>query len=1041
MSQVVIGDILPYTQATATGGQTVFMTNWTADTASDVVVYQTPSGNPPNDVTQILPYPAGYSVAFIGGSQEVQVTLVTPASAGDRITITRQTPADRMNLYSNTNFTPSMLNNDFGILTLVDQQAQLVDQKIGPRYNYSAIIVNVVDTILPILGANQTWVKNNANTAIIVYDLPQNGIAPADATYVTITDETSVLPNSVNFAGLSPGLAIFDGTGFVTNPVVGTLHEITVTNGTGVAGSITLSFPDNMIFPGTGSVGLPGGTTGQRVITVSGTPFRYNSTFDSLEFYSNGTWSLINDDTDGTIDIGTIDQFAYYIANGNRLAGIGPLNDEQIFVGQTGTTPAIRTIVQGSGMTIAYGSGTITFSSTGSGGTVTSLTEGAGINLTPDTITTTGSIALAPIATLTGLVNLTGGSLAPSGATLTAWIDAALGSTRGDILYRNATVWTVLAPGTAGFSLQSGGAGADPAYSNTFTNSTLVTPATLGVQQQALNMGTHLINNVVNPVSAQDAATKSYTDSLVGAYLPLAGGTMSGDISLGNAHRVTNALDPSAPQDYATKNYVDQTALTGTSVYAASAGSLGSVTQSGAGVGATLTNAGAQATFALDGVNPPVGQPVLIKNTATGMTAANEGIYLVSNAGSGATNWVLTRAPGYDTATEINNTGLIIVQNGSTLSGSAWYNTSTIVTVDTTNFNFAQFGQTLTNINPNMIFGGNFDTNPWQRGVSFTGVTASSTYMADRWRSASNGAGLYTATKASDAPTVGQAGIFTSTCFQVDITTADASIGAADFYGLRYVMEGYDFAQLAQRAFTLSFWVKSTITGLYSVAFQNTAQDESYIGTYTVNVSDTWEYKTITVPASPSGGTWNYTNGVGCQMYFMMAAGSNYFGTSGAWTASTIYADAAQANAFSSTSNFFKLALVKMEEGTSATAWQVRSEEEEWALCQRYYEKSYNPLNYPGAFGVAGVVGPRWGAVSPGVVPYGIWVEHKVRKCGTAPTVTIYSAGDGSAGNVFVQLIGNSAATVDNSISTGFNISTTAGSYDMEFYWTADSEL
>lgn len=171
-----------------------------------------------------------------------------------------------------------------------------------------------------------------------------------------------------------------------------------------------------------------------------------------------------------------------------------------------------------------------------------------------------------------------------------------------------------------------------------------------------------------------------------------AGLTMSGNISLGGVARTTNALDPVNPQDYATKFYVDQNSLNGTQVYAASAGSLGTVTQSGSGIGATLTNAGVQATFALDGVNPPVGTNVLIKNTATGMTSANEGIYTVTSAGSGASNWVLTRATSYDTTTEINNTGLIIVQNGSTLQGTAWYNSSTIVTVDTTAFSYNEFG-------------------------------------------------------------------------------------------------------------------------------------------------------------------------------------------------------------------------------------------------------------------------------------------------------------------------------------------------------------
>ena len=99
----------------------------------------------------------------------------TLSGAGDIVTVTRMTPSDRENLYSNTNFLPSMLNNDFGILTLVDQQAQLVDQRIGPRYNYSAVIVPVIDSILPILGPNQVWVKNQTNDAIEAMDFSGGG--------------------------------------------------------------------------------------------------------------------------------------------------------------------------------------------------------------------------------------------------------------------------------------------------------------------------------------------------------------------------------------------------------------------------------------------------------------------------------------------------------------------------------------------------------------------------------------------------------------------------------------------------------------------------------------------------------------------------------------------------------------------------------------------------------------------------------------------------------------------------------------------------
>jgi hypothetical protein len=232
--------------------------------------------------------------------------------------------------------------------------------------------------------------------------------------------------------------------------------------------------------------------------------------------------------------------------------------------------------------------------------------------------------------------------------------------------------------GSAGSFIVNGGALGTPS-SGTATNITGTSGITaLGAQSQALNMNSNLVNNVTNPVNPQDAATKAY---------------------------------------------VDQTALTGTSVYASSAATLGTVTQSGAGIGATLTNAGSQATFALDGVNPPVGSSVLIQNTATGMTSANEGIYTVTNAGSNSTNWVLTRATDYDTPVEINRTGLIVVQNGTTLSGTAWYNTTTIVTVDTTAFSYSEFGNIVFPIS--LAHGGtNANLTAVAGGVAYSGASS-----------------------------------------------------------------------------------------------------------------------------------------------------------------------------------------------------------------------------------------------------------------------------------------------------------------------------
>ena len=275
----------------------------------------------------------------------------------------------------------------------------------------------------------------------------------------------------------------------------------------------------------------------------------------------------------------------------------------------------------------------------------------------------TSSATLLQVATLFGFNSGTGLLALANGGT-NANLTAALGA----VPYSTASAFAFLAPGTTGQLFQSGGAGAP-----TWTTTTY--PAT------------NAINTIMYASSANVLGVVTPVNSAV--LISSAGGVPSMSTVLPGGLTTT---DPTLTQGLATKNYVDQTALNGTSVYAASAGSLGTVTQSGAGVGATLTNAGAQATFALDSVNPPVGTNVLIKNTATGMTSANEGIYTVTSAGSGATNWVLTRATTYDTAPEVNRTGLIAIQNGSTLAGTAWYNAATIVTVDTTAFVYNQFG-------------------------------------------------------------------------------------------------------------------------------------------------------------------------------------------------------------------------------------------------------------------------------------------------------------------------------------------------------------
>lgn len=167
------------------------------------------------------------------------------------------------------------------------------------------------------------------------------------------------------------------------------------------------------------------------------------------------------------------------------------------------------------------------------------------------------------------------------------------------------------------------------------------------------------------------------------------GGTMAGNIAMGT-NAITGMADPVNAQDAATKHYVDAIATGGAApVQAATTANLTATYSNGtAGVGATLTNSGAQAAFSVDGYSASVGDRILVKNQSTN---TQNGIYTVTVVGTGATNWVLTRAADYDTPSNINDTGLIPVINGTVNAASGWFNSTVMVTIGTTAVTYVEF--------------------------------------------------------------------------------------------------------------------------------------------------------------------------------------------------------------------------------------------------------------------------------------------------------------------------------------------------------------
>ena len=167
--------------------------------------------------------------------------------------------------------------------------------------------------------------------------------------------------------------------------------------------------------------------------------------------------------------------------------------------------------------------------------------------------------------------------------------------------------------------------------------------------------------------------------------------TPTADLNLNN-YKITNLATPTLSTDAATKAYVDGVAEglhIHAASYAATTTNLNATYSNGtAGVGATLTNAGANAAFTTDGVSPSINARILVRlQTAT----AENGIYVLSTVGDGSTPWVLTRATDFDTAAEMSGGDFTFVDAGSTLANTGWVSVDEVNTVGTDPVVFQQF--------------------------------------------------------------------------------------------------------------------------------------------------------------------------------------------------------------------------------------------------------------------------------------------------------------------------------------------------------------
>jgi len=345
--------------------------------------------------------------------------------------------------------------------------------------------------------------------------------------------------------------------------------------------------------------------------------------------------------------------------------------------------------------------------------------------------------------------------------------------------------------------------------------------------------------------------------------------------------------------------------------------------------------------------------------------------------------------------------------------------------------------------NRNRIINGAMVVDQRYAGSGNTLVTTTETFVVDRFVGYKDG-GVITSGQSSVAP----AGFTNSISWSVG-TGYSATSGQYTF--LKQHIEGFNTADLGlgtvdAKTITLSFWVRASVTGTYSGSFTNGAANRGYAWTYTINSANTWEYKTITVPGDTSG-TWvGATNGIGLRVYWDQGSGTGARTTAGTWQTGT-YTGVTGTTAISATTGAtFYITGVQLERGSTASSFEYRSYGAELALCQRYFEKSFDigtaVAQNSGTFNGAAV------AQSPGQLSgmsFGD-TRYKVNKRNAA-TVTFYNPAAANAfardQNASVSCTATSAWVIGES---SFAISATTGSGSgitnrIGVHWSADSEL
>ena len=242
-----------------------------------------------------------------------------------------------------------------------------------------------------------------------------------------------------------------------------------------------------------------------------------------------------------------------------------------------------------------------------------------------------------------------------------------------------------------------------------------------------------------------------------------------------------------------------------------------------------------------------------------------------------------------------------------------------------------------------------------QRNAGASVTPTDGQYVLDRWKQLQSVASKYSVQRNAGSVTP-PAGFIN----YLGVTSLSAySVASGDYFAILQEIEGFNTADLAwgtasAATVTLSFWVRSSLTGTFGGAIGNSANSRGYPFTYTISAANTWEQKTVTI-AGDTTGTWATDNTAGVRVKFGLGVGSTYNGTAGSWQASNLISATGATSIVGTNGATFYITGVQLEKGSTATSFDYRPYGVETTLCYRYYYKStqlstYSPVGVGRAY-------------------------------------------------------------------------------------------